>query len=221
MLQQLHPDVYTIAVPHRMLFFHFGARMTVVRLEGGKLLLHSPVPLDGPLQDELSQLGTVAYIVAPNAFHHLHIGPYPAAFPDAALYGPKALAEKRPDLNFTGFFEDAERFPWSDEIDQESVQGAPNLSETVFLHKKSGTLIVCDLIFNIHHTPGLITRFYLWFFGIYKKPGVSKLIKLLTEEKGDFTQSIKRIKQWHFERIVPAHGEVIETKAKQALEDCY
>ena len=44
--------------------FHMPTRMAVVRLPGGGLWLHSPVPIDDRLAEELAELGPVRDIVA-------------------------------------------------------------------------------------------------------------------------------------------------------------
>ena len=51
-----------------------GARMSVMRLPGGRLLLHSPVAIDSGLRSQLERLGRVCFAVAPNRLHHLHAG---------------------------------------------------------------------------------------------------------------------------------------------------
>ena len=72
-------------------------RMTVLRLPSGTLLLHNPVPLDDELVDELSALGEVGEIVAPNLSHHLSVGPALRRFPFARVRGcPGLTAKKEP-----------------------------------------------------------------------------------------------------------------------------
>ncbi|MDY0748095.1 DUF4336 domain-containing protein [Paucibacter sp. R3-3] len=75
-----------------------STRMTVVRLDGDSLWLHSPIPLDNGLRAELDILGVVRAIVTPNKMHHLFLTPCAAAFPAAVVYGAPGLAEKRPDV---------------------------------------------------------------------------------------------------------------------------
>ena len=43
----------------------FSARMTVIRLPDGQLVLHSPCDIDQAAADQISALGTPAFIVAP------------------------------------------------------------------------------------------------------------------------------------------------------------
>jgi hypothetical protein len=50
--------------PVRYAGTRFRARTTVLRLDGGDLLVHSPCPIDAALVDELAALGPVAHIVA-------------------------------------------------------------------------------------------------------------------------------------------------------------
>ncbi len=64
-MQQLHSDLWITDSPLRFLGLEVGARMTVVRLPGPKLLLHSPIAATADLVREVKALGPVAYLVAP------------------------------------------------------------------------------------------------------------------------------------------------------------
>ena len=57
----------------RFLIFTVKSRMTVARLANGELWLHSPTRLDETTREALAGLGRVAYIVAPNLYHHVFI----------------------------------------------------------------------------------------------------------------------------------------------------
>jgi hypothetical protein len=61
--------------------------MTVMRLKDESLLLHSPVTLDAEPRREIDVVGTVRYAVAPNRFHHLHVGDVARACPGAPTVG--------------------------------------------------------------------------------------------------------------------------------------
>jgi hypothetical protein len=116
---QLEPwadGVWTVAAPQRMMGLHLGTRMTVVRLPGGELLLHSPVPLTDGLRGDIDALGRVAHIVAPNLFHHLHAGDAAAAYPDALLHAPAPLAKKRPDLRIGATLGEVAHPGWGDAL---------------------------------------------------------------------------------------------------------
>src|SRR3954465_9179572 len=51
----------------------FNARMTVMRLRGGEVLVHSPCAFDDALKAEVAALGRVAAIIAPGNLHWLHV----------------------------------------------------------------------------------------------------------------------------------------------------
>ena len=75
-----------------------GTRMTLVRLSDGGLFVHSPVALDAQTRSEVDALGPVRAVVSPSIFHHLHVGDWLAAYPDAVYAACPGLEWKRPDL---------------------------------------------------------------------------------------------------------------------------
>src|SRR5258705_6105294 len=99
-LESLAPDLWVARRPLPLAVGDVGARMTVLRLGDGTLMLHSPVPLDPLLSEALRELGAVKWLLGPSKVHHLFLGDYVKAFPDAALCGAPGLAEKRRDLAF-------------------------------------------------------------------------------------------------------------------------
>ena len=78
------------ATEHRWSVFgllDIGTRMTVIRLADGGLFLHSPTPLDAATRAAVDALGPVRCIVAPNYVHHLYVGDWKRAYPQALLLG--------------------------------------------------------------------------------------------------------------------------------------
>src|SRR5262245_36037695 len=64
----------------------FPTRMTLIRLPGDRLFIHSPTPLTPALRAEVAAKGTASWIVGPSRLHHWWIPEWKAAFPDAAVY---------------------------------------------------------------------------------------------------------------------------------------
>ena len=91
----LTEDIWTVGASHSMFGLHLGSRMTVVRLPSGGLWLHSPVAHSPELQTAIDGLGPVEHIVAPNYFHHMYVGPWARAYPDATLHSSPGLEKKR------------------------------------------------------------------------------------------------------------------------------
>jgi hypothetical protein len=63
----------------------FPTRMTIIRLAGKKLFVHSPTPLLPDLPSELRRAGHPHWIVGPNRLHYWWIPGWRAAFPDAGI----------------------------------------------------------------------------------------------------------------------------------------
>ena len=122
-MQQLHSDLWITDSSLRFLGLEVGARMTVVRLPGPKLLLHSPIAAAPDLVREVKALGHVAYIVAPNRLHHLFVGEWQRACPDALLYVAPGLDTKRADLAIEGVLGDEPEPGWKGAVDQVLLGG--------------------------------------------------------------------------------------------------
>ena len=66
-------QIWLCAYPVRLAGTRFDARMSVIRLSSGGLILHSPCEITAPLAREIAALGNVAHIVAPGNFHHMFV----------------------------------------------------------------------------------------------------------------------------------------------------
>ncbi|HEY6725813.1 MAG TPA: DUF4336 domain-containing protein [Polyangiaceae bacterium] len=197
---------------------HFRGRMTVARLHDGSLVLHSPIPIDDALARSLAELGPVKHLIAPNAFHHLHLVQALERYPQAALYGPQALAAKRTDLSFADLASGTAS-EWSAELQPLLHAGAPKFDEVVFLHAPSRTLLVTDYFFNIRECRGWLTPWVLRTSGAYKKFAQSRWWRWVVADKPQARESAAQMLAWPFERIVPAHGEVVTERAHEQAQN--
>ena len=220
-MQLLASDLWVTEAPLRFLGLEVGARMTIVRLPDGKLWLHSPIAPSPALRDAVANLGPVAQLVAPNKLHHLYIGQWKKQFPEASVYVAPGLEEKRSDLEIAGILGDAPEPAWAAAIDQVAVEGFPFSNEVVFLHRSSGTLLLTDLAFNIGARGAPLTRWLFRLMGAYGRLAPTVLEKLLVRDRLALRRSLERVLAWPFERVVVAHGEVLETGGREALARGY
>jgi hypothetical protein len=222
MLRELAPDLWVTEQPFRYLGIEVGARTTVIKLSNGSLLVHSPASLDTALREDLDRKGKVGFIVAPNRFHHLFVGDYQLAYPHAESYCAPGLQTKRADLKFNAVLSDEVRPEWSGQLDQLVFSAFPPLNEVVILHRASRTVIFTDLLFNVTHTDSTLSRLAFKLDGGYKKPAVARTFKLLIRFKRAQARAlIDRILAWDFDRVVLAHGDVIETGGKRAVAEAW
>ncbi len=192
-------------------------RMTVLRLSDGGLWIHSPVEIDDALAVELAAIGQVKYLVSPNLFHHLFLGTAQKRYPQALVFAPQGLAQKRPDLRIDRVWDNALQTPWGDQIEHLCMGGMPQFHETVFYHPKTESLITTDLVFHLQEIHGWMGRLMFRLLGTYKRFKVSPFFIAQIKDKAAFGKSCKELFGWAFSRVIMAHGEPIDQQAEERL----
>jgi len=238
-IRKISPAITTLSLP----FFRFGrlrigSRGTLVRLQSGGVAVFSPVALTPEVKETVAALGEVKYIAALDIEHHIFLGPWHEAFPNAKVLGPEGLAEKREKqknekVPFSTVFtatnkETIKVDPEFDaEFEYEYVHGHMN-KELVFFYKPEKTIIEADLLFNLPATEqfsktgqpantGFLTKLFGALNGTSGAAmGQRRLIWYgpSSKDRPAFNTSIAKINKWDFDRIIPCHGDVIETGGK-------
>lgn len=220
-LKQLDHSLWIAEQPLRFGGVELGARMTVVGLPDKKLLLHSPIRPTDELVREVRSLGTVAALVAPNRFHHLFAAPWLEACPEASLFVAPGLPAKRPDLPVAGVLSGRAEIMWKGILEQIVLDGIPLTNEVVFFHPGSRSLIATDLAFHVGREQPPLTRWAFRMIGAYGRLTPSFLERVLIRDRAGFRASLLRILDWPFERVIVAHGAVLETGGREALARGY
>jgi hypothetical protein len=212
---ELAENVFLEESSVRFFGFRLRTRMTVIRLSGRRLFVHSPVWLSPGLRDRLARLGEVSFVVSPNKLHHQPIGGWAEAYPEARLLASPGLIERRPDVEFDGELGDDPDPAWADEIDQAATSGNIFFSEIVFLHRATRTLVVTDLVENLERgTVSAPARLLVRAFGVGSRPVAAPEHRYYTIDAEAAAESFRKIRTWEFERIVLAHGGLIERDAR-------
>jgi len=220
-LRALAPDLWVAERPQRFYGLEVGTRMTVIRLADGSVLLHSPVTLDPRSCAALDAIGRVRFVVAPNRVHHLYAGDVARTYPDARLWVGPGVERKRPDLVYVAVLDDEAPAEWRGQVDQVFFRGRPYENEVVFFHRASRTLVLCDLAFNFGPRAALPTRWLMWLIRSYGRFGPSTLDPWLIRDRAAARASLERILAWDFDRVVVAHGEVLDHGGRDALRHGY
>lgn len=231
--------ITTFSVPFwRFGRIKIGGRGTVVRLQSGSLAVFSPVALTDEVKAKVAELGEVRYICAPDAEHHIFLGPWHNAYPSAQILGPETLPELRAkdktkeDVPFTHLFRASKTLDsispeFDAEFDWEYVHAHAN-KEIVFHHRPTRTLIEADYMFNspsteqfsktgVDPTSGILTKIFGALTSTQGKAlAQQRMIWWGTSamDRSAFAKSTARIDKWDFDRLIPCHGDVIETGAK-------
>ena len=216
-LTEFAPEIWTAEHPLTVApFMNLGARMTVIRLSSGGLLLHSPVEWTEELDHAVSVHGPVRFIVAPNMLHHLFVGSWMERYPDALAFAAPGLSAKKPALRFHKTLHSAATPSWGDEISHESLQGAPKLNEVVLFHHPTKTLLITDLLFFLPEAEGVMA-FYGWLNKCRHQPAPTAVLRMMVKDTPAFSESIRRILSWQPHRLILSHGSCIDHDAGPAI----
>jgi hypothetical protein len=216
MLTTFSEGVWYACGPVSPLGLRLTATMTVLRLGDGTLLVHSPLPLTAERRAEVSALGRVAHLYAPNTFHHQWLGEWIAAFPTARVHAPEELATKRPDLRIDRFHDQAGPAGF-DGIDEVPIRGF-RLRETVLIYRPGRTAIVTDLVHNIGRPDHFWTRLYTKTMGFYDRVALSRVIRWTSfDDRGAARQSVDAVLDHAFDGLIVGHGAPIADNAREVL----
>ena len=216
-LEPLDDDLWIASRPLRLRVGDIGTRMTVIRLGGGDLLLHSPESLDPALREALGRIGRVRWVVGPSKVHHLFLGDYVRAYPASELWGAPGLAEKRKDLRFQRILGSTPVAEWGDQVWHHLLAGAPAVNEVVFLHRPSRTLLLTDLAFNVKPGPRNRARIFHWLVGATGRFGPHRILRAAIRDREAARGSLATILAWDFDRVIVTHGDVLEQGGRVAL----
>jgi hypothetical protein len=185
----------------------------------------SPIDIDATTISQLKEIGQVSHIIAPNCFHYLFAAKFKEIYPEATFWAAPGLAEKKPklpiDRNITKdakSFIDGIEYLFMDEFKTIVNNGFSPLNECVFFHIQSRSLILTDLAFNFDESFPFTTQLAMRTIGGWKTLSPSLIEKLATTNKQKVRQAIAQILNWDFDRVIIAHGSIIETNGKERFK---
>ncbi|KGB55545.1 hypothetical protein FG91_01465 [Sphingopyxis sp. LC81] len=188
--------------------FPFPTRMTVVRVDGA-LWIHSPIAPDEALFDAIDRLGTVAWLVAPNSIHYWYVADWQERYPGARTAAVPGLdtKAKRP-FRIDAWLGDAID-GWPEPVDTILVPGT-TVTEAVFFHRPSRTVLLTDLIENFEpqRARSALTRSIIRLAGVAHLRGRTPPDMRLTfwPKRSAVRAAVEGILDWDCERVVMAHG---------------
>ena len=224
-LSEFGPNIWVGEGPVvSFLGFPYPTRTAIIRLSDGGLFIWSPIALTPELRQAVDALGPVRFLVSPNKLHHLFLGAWKQAYPQARLFASPGLRKKRSDLIFDANLGDTPDPDWAADIDQVIVKGSPFLTEVVFFHRGSDTAIFTDLIQNFPRD---------WFKGW--KGLVARLDEIVAPHPGaprewrasfffkraEARASLERILAWPIERVLIAHGDPVSSDGAAFVRKCF
>lgn len=202
----------------------FPLRMALLQADDARTLLWSPIKMSDAVAEALDAKGRPFAALAPNAFHHLYLGAAGERFKGMQLWAAPGVAKKQPSLTLRTL-DLAPGEPRPEELAPGIVAlvvpGIPKLNEVVLFHRPSRTLLVADLLFNMQTYDSWLIDLMLLTAGTRKRFAQSRLIGLLTKDPAAVRAAQQEILAWDFHRVVMAHGDVVESGAKDRVAEIW
>jgi len=224
--EYVQEQIWIYEYPIRYAGIDLFGRMTVIKLVNGDLLVHDPCRINASVKQEIDSIGDVKYIVAPGSYHHLFVTDFQQEYPNAETYLCPGLERKRTDIKFDWILGNRADPRWSNTLEQVLVQGTKFMWEVAFFHKPSKTLILVDLLENIgddyKHPTGLYLR--IWWktiFRMWNNPKAAPEYQMGWGDKSVVRSSLQKIIAWNPERVILAHGELIEDNVHEVLTSAW
>lgn len=220
--EYIKDQIWIHEYPVRYAGINLFGRMTIIKLDNGELIIHDPCKIDELIKSEIDKIGEVKYIVAPGSYHHLFVTDFQKKYPNAETFLCPGLERKRPDIKFEWILGNKADHRWEKDIDHVLIQGTKFIWEVAFFHKSSKTMILVDLLENIgddyQHPASLLLRF--WWKVIYKmwnNPKAAPEYQMGWGRKKIVKNGLNKLLGWEAERIILAHGELIENNVTNVL----
>ena len=192
----------------------FRRRMCIARRSDGTLLFFHAIPLEDQVLQQVKALGRPADLVVGHHQHAIDAHAFAERL-GLRIFGPKrAAAGLRQRCDLAGTLEEVPRDP---DLTVESLPGS-KLGETVITVKSGDrqSVLFCDAIQN--NPPEKTKPLFrlLGFAGGPKSPFVFRLLFL--EDKRAMREAFERFAALPgLKRIIPCHGDVVESGAPEAL----
>jgi hypothetical protein len=203
----------------------FPTRMTIIRICGGRLFVHSPTPLTASLKTEIEALGEVAWIVGPNRIHYWWLPEWKAGFGAAeAWLAPRIAEQAKGRIDFPAReLSGRSGYPWDEEIATLPVTGS-FMTEVEFFHHASRTLVLTDFIENFEPRKlGWLARWVTWLGGAQDPDGQMPRDMRLTysKQRPQLKAAVEQMIEWNPERVILAHGRWYETDGAAELRRAF
>lgn len=201
-----------------------AARMTVVRLPGGDLLLYSPTQFSRGLQSELNRLGRIRHLVAPSFAHWTFLKAWQEACPDVTTWAAPGLRERaqvrKSGVRLDHDLGDTAPREWGGGTELVMVPGGIGFHEVALFHQPTRTLLLTDLVLNLEaqKVPAMV-RPGARLFGMVAPDGMPPpyLRTVVKLRRQAAAQAASRLLDLGPERVIFAHGRWFEEDGTAAL----
>lgn len=218
-LTQVDENILTVVGEIHMPLADLPRRMTVVRLNDGRLVVFSAIALDGDEMQALEGFGRPAFLVVPNDHHRLDAKVWKDRYPTIEVVAPEGSRDKVDQV--VPVDTSAPRFG-DPNVEFVTVPGTRGREAALVVRGVNGTtLVLNDVVGNIRDATG----FGGWFLRAMgfagDEPHVPAPVKLMmVDDKAALRMTLL---EWadleSLQRILVSHGSPIEDNPRRVLRE--
>jgi len=187
------------------------------------LVVHSAVSVEDSVLQKLVDAAPPRWLIVPNAMHRLDAPAWKARFPELQVICPPAArtaVSEKVSVDAT-FDELADRFTPGSGVELRPLAGIDGKEWAMIIHHGDDTasLAVTDAIFNLPHQPGF-GGLMMRLMGSSGGPKVTFVARtMMVSDKKALADDLRSLAAMgpRLRRIIPGHGEVIDTDAADTL----
>lgn len=218
-LAEVDENILTVVGELHMPMTELPRRMTVVRLQDGRLVIFSAIALDDDEMRSIEQYGTPAFLVVPNHIHRLDAKIWKERYPNMQVVAPEGSRMKIDEVvqveSTSPDFGDRN-------VEFITVPGTRGREAAMLVDTGNGTtLVLNDLVGNIRSEAG----FGSWLLRVAGFAGdeaqIPRVVKLsLIEDKKALRSKLIEWSQIEtLERILVSHGAIIDESPRDTLAE--
>lgn len=213
--QPLAENLWLLAYPLKMLGADLRRNVTLIRLQSGKLVIHSTAPFSPEDVAAIRNLGEPGWLLDGILRHDTFAEEGRLAFMGIPYLAPEGFSEL---IGFATTPIVPTPVEWDGELLALEIQGSPEARDTALFHIPSRTLILTELVFNFGDDEPIWTELLLHAaVGGEHHPGMSRPVKAGVKDETAFRNSLAAILEWDFDRVIVGHGDVMEQDGKEKL----
>ena len=192
--------------------------MTLVRLDDGRIVVHSAIALDDDAMAEIEAWGRPAVLLVPNGFHRLDAPAWVVRYPDLDVRCPRGARSKveavvRVDGDYTDF-------DGGETLKIETLDGIAAAEGVLIVRSPSGaTLVFNDALFNMPHGRGLAGWIFRYVTASTGGPRVSRVFRwFAVKDRTAFAAHFDRLADTpDLIRIIVSHHRMITDRPSETL----
>jgi hypothetical protein len=216
-VQELTENLWRVegALPH----FSMRRVMTVVRLQDGRLVIHSAIAMDESAMKRLEAWGEPAILLVPHSRHRMDAPRYKRRYPALRVFAPPAVMNKaREVVDVDGTFAEA---PLDPSASLELLDGTGEAEAALIVRSNDGvTVVLTEVVFDLELPKSMLLRTAIKLTGFGPGAVVTPVVKLeMVKNKRALAAHLERLAGTpELQRLIVGHSRMSAgADAPQAL----